>query len=208
MAKLKAILLNCSLKGKGDEPSSTEKLLGEVAEQLKKLDVTCSTVRIVDHNIKFGVEADMGGADEWPKIHDQIIASDIIVFGTPIWIGHRGSVCQMVLERMDAMLSETNDLGQLPLYNKVAGCCVVGNEDGAQNVSAGVLYNLMQFGATIPPNAEAYWVGLAGGEDDYVDLKKPHPYTQKLVEYISHNLVHLATMLKNNPIPAEGNKAE
>jgi multimeric flavodoxin WrbA len=207
MSKLRAILFNCTLKS-GDEKSSTQAMLDKVVEVLERRGVECSMIHAVDAGIKFGVDTNMGEGDGWPKIHKQLLDSDIVVVGTPIWLGQRGSVSQMVLERMDALLSETNEKGQLPLYGKVAGVCVVGNEDGAQHVGASILYNLMQFGATIPPNAEAYWVGPAGGEDDFVDVGLTDPYVKKLVSYLGNNLVLLARILKENPIPVEGNNAE
>ena len=206
MPKLQALLVNCSLKP-GAEKSSTQAMLDKVIEVLERRGVKCKTVRAVDAGIVFGVETDMGKHDGWPAIHKQILDADILVIGTPIWLGQRGSVCQMVLERMDAMLSETNDAGQLPLYNKVAGVCVLGNEDGAQHVGASILYNLMQIGATIPPNAEAYWVGPAGGRDDFVDVARDDKYVKKLVSYLGNNLVLVARLLKDSPIPVEGNEA-
>jgi multimeric flavodoxin WrbA len=204
MSKLSAVLLNCTLKPKGKK-SSTDAMLEKVAAVLRSHDVVVTTIRAVDHKIPFGVQTDMGKGDEWPKIHDQIIKADILVIGTPIWLGQRASVCQMVMERMDALLNETNDQGQMPLYNKVAGVCVVGNEDGAQHVGASILYNLMQFGATIPANAEAYWVGPAGGKDDFLDVALEDEYVKTLVDYLGNNLVHVARSLKATPIPPEGN---
>lgn len=180
-------------------------MLDKVGKVLKSRDVVCKTIHAVDAGIKFGIKTDMGRGDKWPAIHDQIIASDILVIGTPIWMGERCSVCQMVIERLDALLNETNDQGQMPLYNKVAGVCVVGNEDGAQHVGSSILYNLMQLGATIPPNAEAYWVGKAGGQDDFVDVALSDPYVKELVSYVGNNLAHMATILKSNPIPPVGN---
>lgn len=203
---LKAILFSCSLKPKGQK-SSTEAMLGKLAEALTARGVQCEHIYGADSHIFTGTQSDMGPGDAWPEIHRKILESDIIVIGTPIWLGQRGSVCQKILERFDAMLSEKNDCGQLPLYGKVAGVCVVGNEDGVQHVGASILYNLMQIGATIPPNAEAYWVGPAGGRDDFVDVAQDDPYVAKLIEYLSSNLVHVASSLKKVPIPADGNLA-
>jgi multimeric flavodoxin WrbA len=204
---LHAVLINCTLKPKG-EKSSTKAMLDKVVAILHSHHVVCTTVHAVDENIKFGVSTDEGKGDGWPAIHKKLLAADIIVIGTPIWLGQRCSVCQVVMERMDALLSETNNEGQLPLYNKVAGVCVVGNEDGAQHVGASILYNLMQFGATIPANAEAYWVGPAGGEDDFVDVAQDDEYVAQLVSYLGNNLVHVANSLKKTPIPAVGNKSK
>lgn len=204
MAKIRAVLINCSLKPKGQK-SSTQAMLQKVAKVLKHHEVDCKIVHAADAGIKTGVKTNMGHGDQWPEIHKRILAADILVIGTPIWMGQRSSVCQRVMERIDAMLHETNEAGQLPLYNKVAGACVVGNEDGAQQVSASILYNLMQVGATIPPNAEAYWVGLAGGRDDFIDVALRDPYVKELVSYLGNNLAHMARILRANPIPAEGN---
>jgi multimeric flavodoxin WrbA len=183
-------------------------MLDKVVKHLERRGVVCTVIHAVDSNIRFGVESDMGEGDGWPAIREKVLESDIIVIGTPIWLGQRASVCQLVLERFDAMLSETNEEGQLPLYNKVAGVCVVGNEDGVQHVGASILYNLMQIGATIPPNVEAYWVGPAGGRDDFVDVAQDDEYVAKLVEYLGSNLVHVARMLRKSPIPVDGNKSE
>jgi len=207
MSKLKAILFNCTLKAAG-ERSSTHAMLSKVEAALAKRDVRCETVHAAGAGIKFGTDSDMGDGDGWPKLHDAILESDILVIGTPIWFGQRGSVCQMVLERIDSMLSQTNAKGQYPLYNKVAGVCVVGNEDGAQHVGSTILYNLMQTGATIPPNAEAYWVGPAGGRDDFVDVALDDPYPNKMAAMMASNLVTLANLLKDHPIPVDENTAE
>lgn len=204
---LRALLLNCTLK-KSPETSSTEALLREVKEVMEKHGTECELIRVVDHNVKFGVSTDMGDGDEWPQIHDKILASDILLIGTPIWFGKLSSVAQMVMERIDGMLSETNEMKQLPLYNKVAGCVVTGNEDGAQHVTSGILHDLMQTGATIPPNVNCYWVGEAGPGPDYVEAGTTSKYTKTLVQYTGNNLVHLARILKANPIPAEGNTSE
>lgn len=204
MSQLSALLFNCSLKPEG-EKSSTKAMLDKVIAVLRSHQVKTSVVHAVSAGIKFGVETDMGEGDGWPQIHERLLKADIVVIGTPIWLGQRCSVCQMVMERMDALLDETNDKGQLPLYNKVAGVCVVGNEDGAQHVGASILYNLMQMGATIPPNAESYWVGPAGGEDDFVDVAQDDEYVKELVDYLGNNLVHVAKSLQKQPIPAEGN---
>ncbi|MBC8066212.1 MAG: NAD(P)H-dependent oxidoreductase [Chlorobia bacterium] len=206
MAKLKAILFNCTLKPKS-EPSSTQAMLQKVIAVLRENDVVCTVIHACDENILFGVESDMGKGDAWPAIRKKILASDILVIGTPIWYGQRSSVCQMVLERIDAMLYETNAKGQLPLYNKVAGVCVTGNEDGAQHVGSTILYNLMQTGATIPANSEVYWVGLAGGRDDFKDVALDDGYVAGLVETMGNNLVIMACLLKAHPYPVKGNKA-
>jgi len=207
MAKLKAVLFNCTLKP-SDERSSTHALLAKVEAALENREVSCTMIHAAGAGIKFGTDPDMGDGDGWPKLHDTILASDILVIGTPIWFGQRASVCQMVLERIDSMLNQQNSKGQLPLYNKVAGVCVVGNEDGAQHVGASVLYNLMQTGATIPPNAETFWVGPAGGRDDFIDVAVDDPYPNKMAVMMASNLVSVAKLLKDHPIPVDQNTVE
>ncbi len=205
--ELNAVLFNCTLKHVS-APSSTQAMLEKLIAAMNERSVNSEVIHAIDENIAFGTESDMGKDDGWPAIRKKVMAADIIVMGTPIWIAQRGSVCQMVMERFDAMFSETNEHGQLPLYNKVAGVCVVGNEDGAQHVGASLVYNFMQLGATIPPNAECYWVGKAGGRDDFIDVAQDDPYVKSLIRSMSSNLVHLARMLKKTPIPADGNTME
>jgi multimeric flavodoxin WrbA len=201
---LAALALNCTLK-RSPERSNTEALLRKVLDVMESRGVECEMLRVADYTIKFGVSTDEGMGDQWPQIHQKIIRSNIIVIGTPIWLGKISSVCQMILERIDALLSEKNSVEQLPLYNKVAGCVVTGNEDGAQHASSSVLHDLMQIGATIPPNVNCYWVGEAGPGPSYIEAGQQSEYTNKLVQYTAHNLVHLAEMLSERPIPTQGN---
>ena len=130
MAELKAVFLNCTLK-KSPAVSNTEALARKVVEWFDRMDVESEIVRIVDYNVPFGVSSYEGEGDEWPQILAKIKAADIIVVCTPIWFGVRGSVCQLIVERLDGTYNERNDQGQYPLYNKVAGVVVTGNEDGA-----------------------------------------------------------------------------
>ncbi len=124
---LRAIALNCTLKP-GDSVSSTELLLGQVLDELRALDVeTAPIVRVADLHIKPGVTSDEGDGDEWPGLRQQILDADILVLGTPIWLGQPSSVVKRVLERMDAFLGEEDDHGRMISYDKVAIVAVVGN---------------------------------------------------------------------------------
>lgn len=202
---LTALLLNCTLK-KSPEVSNTQALMDRVSGILEGLGVACETIRAVDHNIPFGVESDLGAGDEWPEILARIEAADILIVGTPIWFGVRGSVCQLVIERLDGTYTSTNDVGQYPMYSKVAGVVVTGNEDGAHAAAETTLFNLSHLGFTIPPNADTYWVGDAGPGASYIEAGgADSAYTQRTSSWMAHNLVHLARMLKANPIPPEGN---
>ncbi|HKP91985.1 MAG TPA: flavodoxin family protein [Thermoleophilaceae bacterium] len=202
---LNALLLNCTLK-KSPEPSNTEALMDRVIEVLESLDTECEKVRVVDHEIPFGVSSDMGDGDEWPQILDKVLAADILILGMPIWFGVRSSVAQMVIERLDGTYNTTNDVGQYPLYNTVGGVVVTGNEDGAHDCASNTLFNLSHLGCTIPPNADTYWLGDAGPGPSYIEAEGwNHAYTQKTTNWMAHNVVHLARMLKEHPIPPEGN---
>lgn len=208
MAELKALFLNCTLK-RSPEVSNTEALIRKVIEWFDRLEVESEIVRVVDYHVPFGVTSDEGDGDEWPIILDKVKAADILVVGTPIWFGVRGSVAQMVIERLDGTYQERNEVGQYPLYNKVGGVVVTGNEDGAHAAAETTLFNLSHLGCTIPPNADTYWVGEAGPGPSYIEAGgERHPYTKRTTRWMAHNLVHLARMLKANPIPAEGNTFE
>ena len=202
---LRAMLLNCTLK-KSPAESNTEALMDIVIETLESLDVECEKVRIVDYNIPFGVTSDEGDGDEWPLILEKILAAEILIIGMPIWFGVRSSVAQLVIERLDGTYNSTNDVGQYPLYNTVGGVVVTGNEDGAHDCAATTLFNLTHLGCTIPPNADTYWVGPAGPGPSFIEAGGAnHPYTRKTAGWMAHNVVHMARMLKEHPIPAEGN---
>jgi multimeric flavodoxin WrbA len=203
--KLKAVLLNCSLK-KSPAVSNTQALMDIVIDHLNALDVECETVRVVDHNVPFGVESDLGEGDEWPLILERPLAAQIVIIGTSIWFGVRSSVCQMVIERLDGTYETTNDVGQYPMYNKVAGVVVTGNEDGAHAAAETTLFNLSHLGFTIPPNADTYWVGTAGPGPSFIEAGgAQHPYTLKTAGWMAHDVVHMARLLAEHPIPPDGN---
>src|SRR5690349_9141597 len=169
----KAVAINCTLKRSGGEPSSTDKMIKLLAGELAKRGVQLGeTIRIADHDIKPGVTSDEGEGDAWPDIRRRILDADILIFGTPIWLGQMSSLAKRVLERMDAFLSETDDNGRMPSFGKVAVVGVVGNEDGAHHVTATVLQALNDVGWTIAAGASDYWVGEAMGKVDFKDLPK------------------------------------
>ena len=202
---LKAVLLNCTIK-KSPAVSNTQALMDRVIEILEGLDVSCESIRVVDYNVPFGVTSDEGEGDEWPLILEKVLAADILIIGTPIWFGVRASVCQLVIERLDGTYNSTNDVGQYPLYNTVAGVVVTGNEDGAHDAAGTTLFNLSHLGCTIPPNADTYWVGDAGPGPSFIEADGwSSAYTRKTAGWMAHNVVHLARMLKQTPIPPKGN---
>ena len=203
---LRAIALNCSLKPSTGEPSSTDKMIGLIVAELKKHDVAFSeTIRIADHNVKAGVSSDEGKGDDWPGIREKILDHDILIFGTPIWMGQMSSVAKRVLERMDAFLGETDDAGRMPSFSKVAIVAVVGNEDGAHHVSADAFQALSDTGWTIPASAVSYWVGEAMGDVDFKDLKSIPDKVAQATAMVAANAAHLADLLKGKPYPGVEN---
>jgi multimeric flavodoxin WrbA len=204
---LKALTLNCTLKKSPDE-SNTQALIDKVHGIFNELGVETETVRVVDYNVPFGVYSDLGEEDEWPKILEKIKACDILIIGTPIWFGVRGSVAQLVIERLDGTYMEGHpETGQFPLYNKVAGCIVTGNEDGAHDAAATTLFNLTHLGCTVPPNSDCYWVGDAGPGPSYIEAGgDKHEYTNKTARYLAHNCTYMAGLLKDNKIPTNLSK--
>lgn len=203
-APLRTLALNGTLKaGSSDEPSSTEKMLQLVLDDMGRLGVEGEIVRLADHHIKPGVTSDEGEGDEWPALRGRILAADILVLGTPIWLGQPSSVCKRALERMDAFLSETDDKGRMVSYGRVAAVAVVGNEDGAHHVSAELYQALNDVGFSLAPNAVAYWVGEAMGSVDFRDLEQAPQKVETAVSMLSRNTVHLARLLKSNAYPGE-----
>jgi len=198
---LKALILNCTLK-RSPEVSHTNALIEKIVALFKPLGVECEVIRVVDYNIKFGVSSDEGEGDEWPMILDKVKHADILILGTPIWMGVRSGVCQMVIERLDGTYSEGDpETGQYPLYGKVGGVIVTGNEDGAHSAAETTLFNLSHFGCTIPPNCDCYWVGDAGPGPSYIDAGgDKHLYTNRTARYMTHNIAYIAGLLKEHPI--------
>ena len=197
-----ALFLNCTLK-RSPAVSNTEALVDKVAGFMTELGVTTEKIRVVDHAVRFGVSNDEGEGDEWSVILQRIKACDILVIATPIWFGVRGSVSQMVMERLDGTYADGDAVtGQYPLYGKVGGVIVTGNEDGAHDVSATTLYNLTHLGCTIPPNVDCYWVGDAGPGASYIEAGGDrHLYTNRTALYTANNLVWMARVLAENPCP-------
>lgn len=204
MTALKALVLACTLKPSPAESSSV--LLGQqVLEALEGLDdheVSGSLVRVVDHDVRFGVSIDEGDGDEWPTIRQKIMAADILILATPIWMGQPASVAKMAMERLDAELAETDDQGRMLTYGKVAVVAVVGNEDGAHHTSAEIFQALNDTGFTIPATGLTYWVGEAMQSKDYNDHATTPDKTSETTKTVAANAAHLAALLKGVNYPA------
>jgi len=203
--ELNAIILNASLKHGNDE-SNTEALAKEVIEIYQKENVNSEIIRLSDYNILYGISGDMGDGDEWPQILEKIKNADILIIGTPLWLGDKSSIATLAIERLDGSGSLTNEQGQSIFYNKVGGAVVTGNEDGAKHAATSILYSLSHLGFTIPPNVDAYWVGEAGPGPSYMDISHENQFTKKHVEMLAYNTIHLAKIFKENPIPNKGNQ--
>lgn len=201
MQPLKVIILNCTLK-KSPAISNTDALIAKAVKLYEAEQHEVNVIRVADYKVAFGVSSDEGSGDEWPQILAEIKAANILIIATPIWFGVRGSIAQMVMERLDGTYSEGDaNTGQYPLYNKVGGVIVTGNEDGAHDVVANTAANLMHLGCTIPPNADSYWVGEAGPGKSYIEAGgERHLYTNRTVRYMVANTTAIAKMLQVSPL--------
>ncbi len=210
---LRAIFINCTLK-RSPERSHTQGLADRSIAIMERLGVSVESVRAVDHDIASGVYADMTEhgreRDEWPAIFERVMAADILVLLTPIWLGDKSSVCTRVVERLYGNSSELNDRGQSAYYGRVGGCLVTGNEDGVKHCAMNVLYSLQHLGYTIPPQADAGWVGAAGPGPSYLDDGSGGPdndFTNRNTTFMTWNLLHVARMLREaGGVPAHGNQ--
>jgi multimeric flavodoxin WrbA len=199
---LTALAITCSLKPSPAE-SSSDLLGSQILDALAEHDVAGTLVRAVDHVISPGVEADMGGDDEWPTLRQRVLAADILVFVTPTWMGQHSSVAQRVLERLDAELAETDEQGRPILFDKVAIAAVVGNEDGAHHIAAILFQGLNDVGFTIPAQGSVYWNGEAMQSVDYKDLPKTPEKVAQATSTAARNAAHLARTLSESGYPAE-----
>ncbi|WP_299820596.1 NAD(P)H-dependent oxidoreductase [uncultured Jannaschia sp.] len=199
---LTAFALNCSLRPSGsDRPSSTDRMIGDLLGAMRPHGITGETERVADHNVMVGVLSDMGAGDDWPKLRARLLAADIFILGTPIWLGQPSSMARRVLERMDAFLSETDDRGRMPAAGKVALVAVVGNEDGAHACHAACFQAVNDVGFTIPANSGVYWVGEAMQATNYVDLETIPDAVASTLATAASNAVHLVRLLKRNEYP-------
>jgi multimeric flavodoxin WrbA len=199
-APLTALALVCSLKP-SPAPSSSDLMARQILEQLAGHGVTGDVVRVVDHDVKPGVEVDMGEGDAWPAIREQMMAADILIVSTPTWVGHMSSVAQRVLERLDGELSETDDTGRPLITGKVAVTAVVGNEDGAHKITADLMQGLNDMGFTIPAQGGTYWNDEAMGSRDYLDLDETPEAVASTTATLAENAAALARALKASPYP-------
>jgi multimeric flavodoxin WrbA len=210
---LKATFINCTLK-RSPALSHTEGLVEVSASIMMKHGVTVEVVRAVDLDIATGVYTDMREHgwenDAWPEVHREVMSSDILVLAGPIWLGDNSSVMKQVIERLYGGSGELNERGQYAYYGRVGGCLITGNEDGVKHCAMNILYSLQHLGYTIPPQADAGWIGEAGPGPSYLDPGSGGPendFTNRNTTFMTWNLMHLARMLKlADGIPAYGNQ--
>lgn len=219
-SSLRVVYVNCTLK-KSPEVSHTASLMDVSKAIMLKENVTVDEIRLIDHQVATGIYPDMTehgwDVDEWPSLFKKIIQADILIIGTPIWLGEKSSVAQKLIERLYAMSSKTNEKGQYIFYGKVAGCIITGNEDGIKHCAMGILYSMQHVGYSIAPQADCGWIGEVGPGPSYGDkewkgteLNSPvgfeSDFTNRNTTFMTYNLLHLASMLKaNNGYPNYGN---
>jgi len=207
--------INCTLK-RSPERSHTQGLADRSIAIMERLGVHVDTLRAIDHDLAGGVQPDMTDhgweRDEWPAMFERVMAADILVLLTPIWLGEKSSVCTRVVERLYGNSAQLNDRGQYAYYGRVGGCLITGNEDGAKHCAMNILYSLQHLGYTIPPQADAAWVGEAGPGPSYLDDGSGGPdndFTNRNTTFMTWNLLHLARMLREHDgIPAHGNQKD
>ena len=212
---LRAVFINTSLKADADK-SHTAILMGVARDIMAKNGVRCDWIHAAGHHIAYGVYPDMtehGAAqDDWPALWETIKAADILVIGTPIWLGEESSICRVVIERLYGMSGELNDRGQSAYYGRVGGAVMTGNEDGVKHCAMTILYALQHLGYTIPPQADCGWIGEAGPGPSYGDATEggavgfDNDFTQRNTTIMAWNLMHMARLLKDaGGLPNHGN---
>lgn len=197
---LKAIAFNCSLKRNG-EPSSTRALLEDIGRALATHGVALDIVDAASQNILPGTRADEGPGDAWPALRTRVLTADIVIMGSPIWVGQQSSISRRVLERLDAFLTEGDASGRMPSYGKVGAAAIVGNEDGAHHVGAEIYQALNDLGFSLAANAMTYWVGEARTAGEYRKLDPVPASTTEATALMVRNAVHLAALLKRERYP-------
>jgi multimeric flavodoxin WrbA len=198
---LRVLALTCTLKP-SPAKSSSDLIARQLLDLFAERDVTGEVVRVVDHDVRPGVEADMGNGDAWPGIRRKLAGADILLIATPTWVGHMSSVAQRVLERLDAELSETDDQSRPAMFGKVGVAAVVGNEDGAHKIIADLFQALNDVGFTVPAQGATYWNGEAMQGGDYQDLEETPKAVASTNATLVRNAVHLANLLRSQQYPA------
>lgn len=212
---LTALYFNTTLK-RDPKESHTQLLLDASARIMEMNGVAVEHIHLLSHDVPPGIYPDMTEhgwpRDDWPKLWEKVKAAEILVIGTPIWLGEESSTCRVLIERLYAMSALLNDRGQSVFYNKVAGTVVTGNEDGIKHVAMTLGFAMNHLGMTIPPQSDCGWIGEAGPGPSYGDAEDggrvgfDNDFTQRNTTIMTWNLMHLARMLREaGGIPNEGN---
>lgn len=210
---LSALFINCTLKPT-PQLSHTEGLLNVSKAIMEENGVKTEVIRPVDYHIPPGVYPDMSEhgfeRDDWPEIQQKVLDADILIIGTPIWLGEKSSECTKVIERLYGYSGNQNDAGQYVYYGRTGGCIITGNEDGAKHCAMSIMYGLQHLGYVIPPQTDAAWLGEAGPGPSYLDEGSGGPendFTQRNTTFLTWNVMHMARMIKDQGgIPALGNQ--
>ena len=212
---LTALFVNCTLKP-SEQFSHTEALM-EVSNAIMRSNrVATEVLRLADYTIPPGVYPDMREhgfeRDDWPGLCEKVMAADILIIGTPIWLGEESSVCRRLIERLYAESGKLNDKNQSVYYGRTGGCLITGNEDGVKHCAMSLLYAMQHLGYMIPPQSDAGWIGEAGPGPSYGDEDSGGPsndFTQRNTTFMTWNLLHTARMLKDaGGLPSHGNDRE
>lgn len=212
---LKALFANCSLK-RTPRKSHTEGLMRVSMDIMNREGVLTEMIRMADYQIAPGVYPDMRDQDnididEWPELSERFFSANILVIGTPIWLGERSSVCSRLIERLYSHSAQLNEKGQYCYYDKVGGCIITGNEDGVKHCSSSILYALQHLGFSIPPQADSGWIGPVGPGPSYLDPDSGGPeneFTNRNTTFMTYNLLHQARVLQiTGGYPPYGNSA-
>ena len=217
---LSAVFLNCSLE-RDPADSHTRRLLERAAHVMRSQGVAVETIHLLEHEIPAGMHKDLTelglARDDWPAIQRKVLDADILVLGTPIWLGVKSSVATLAIERLYAYSGDRNEKGQWVYYGRAAGCVVTGNEDGAKAVAMETLYAFSHIGYTIPPQADCAWLGEAGPGPSYGDDLEGtdvpagygNDFTNRNTTIMAWNLMHTARMLRDaGGVPARGNQPD
>ena len=195
---INVLFFNTTLK-KSPAISNTDGIIERSRELFEKQGAQVEVIRGIDHDIATGVQPDMtkeGWArDEWPELYEKVKAAHIVIIAGPIWLGDNSSETKKIIERLYANSGDMNDKGQAIYYGKVGAAMITGNEDGVKHCSSNILYSLQHIGFTIPPEADAGWIGEVGPGPSYLDEGSGGPendFTNRHITFMTWNTLHFA----------------
>lgn len=213
---LSALFVNTTLT-KSPDISHTELLARASMAIMEKQGVKTELIRFIDHDVATGIYPDMTKygweKDAWPELYEKVKAADILVIAGPIWLGDNSSQTKKLIERLYAQSKDQNDHGQYVYYGKVGGALITGNEDGVKHCAQNIMYSLQHIGYSIPPQADAGWIGEIGPGPSYGDEQDDgsragvdSDFTQRNTTFMTWNMLHLARLLKDaGGYPTHGN---